>query len=66
MPRYELQPVTIARMEMMTMKAKTRRSSTDVSKLQAVWLLAPSGRLLTQIATELGIEPSMVRSWRDR
>jgi transposase len=51
---------------MMTMKAKTRRSSTDVSKPQAVWLLAPSGRLLTQIATELGIEPSMVRSWRDR
>jgi transposase len=29
-----------------------------------VSLLASSGRPLTQVATELGIQPSMLRSWR--
>lgn len=48
----------------MTMKATTRRSFTDEFKREAVSLLASSGRPLTQIATELGIQPSMLRSWR--
>jgi transposase-like protein len=48
----------------MTMKATTRRSFTDEFKQEAVSLLASSGRPLTQIATELDIQPSMLRSWR--
>ncbi|HWX32279.1 MAG TPA: hypothetical protein VNZ53_33215 [Steroidobacteraceae bacterium] len=31
-----------------------------------VALLASSGRPLTQITTELGIQPTMLRNWRDR
>jgi Transposase len=48
----------------MTMKTTTRRSFTDEFKQEAVSLLASSGRPLTQIATKLGIQPSMLRSWR--
>jgi transposase len=48
----------------MTMKATNRRSFTDDFKREAVSLLASSGRPLTQIASELGIQPSMLRSWR--
>jgi transposase len=48
----------------MTTKTTTRRSFTDEFKQEAVSLLASSGRPLTQIATELGIQPSMLRSWR--
>jgi transposase len=48
----------------MTTKATTRRSFTDEFKREAVSLLASSGRPLIQIATELGIQPSMLRSWR--
>jgi transposase len=48
----------------MTTKTTTRRSFTDEFKHEAVSLLASSGRPLTQIATELGIQPSMLRSWR--
>jgi transposase len=48
----------------MTMKTATRRSFTDDYKREAVSLLALSGRPLTQVATELGIQPSMLRSWR--
>ena len=33
-------------------------------KREAVSLLAGSGRPLTQVATELGIQPSMLRAWR--
>src|SRR3546814_11408778 len=33
-------------------------------KREAVALLESSGRPLMQIATELGIQPSMLRSWR--
>jgi transposase len=40
---------------------KTRREF----KQEAVALLRPSGRPLTQVAGELGIQPSMLRSWRD-
>lgn len=49
----------------MTTKATTRRSFTDEFKREAVSLLASSGRPLIQVATELGIQPSMLRSWRD-
>jgi transposase len=48
----------------MTTKTMTRRWFTDDFKREAVSLLASSGRPLTQVATELGIQPSMLRSWR--
>lgn len=48
----------------MTSRTITRRSFTDDFKREAVSLLASSGRPLTQVATELGIQPSMLRSWR--
>ena len=43
-----------------------RRQFTDEFKLEAVGLLANSGRPLSQIAQELGIAASMLRSWRNR
>ena len=43
---------------------KTRREFTDEFKREAVVLLGDSGRPLTQIATELGLEPSVLRRWR--
>jgi transposase-like protein len=49
----------------MTTKTMTRRSFTDDFKREAVSMLASSGRPLTPVATELGILPSMLRSWRD-
>ena len=48
----------------MVRKTTTRRSFTDEFKREAVSLLASSGRPLAQVATELGIQPSMLRSWR--
>jgi transposase len=48
----------------MTTQTTTRRSFTDEFKREAVSLLASSGRPLTQVAIELGIQPSMLRSWR--
>lgn len=48
------------------MTTQTRRSFTDEFKREAVSLLAGSGRPLTQVATELGIQPSMLRAWRGR
>jgi transposase len=47
------------------MATKVRRSFTDEFKQEAVSLLASSGRPLTQVARELGIQPSMLRHWRD-
>ena len=47
------------------MATKIRRSFTDEFKQEAVSLLASSGRPLTQVARELGIQPSMLRHWRD-
>jgi transposase len=44
---------------------KTRRSFTDEFKREAVSLLLSSGRPVTQVAAELDIQPSMLRSWRD-
>ena len=46
------------------MTSKTRRAFTNEFKRQAVALLVGSGRPLTQVATELGIQPSMLRAWR--
>lgn len=43
-----------------------RRQFTDEFKREAVALLASSGRPLLQIASELGISPSMLRNWRNR
>jgi transposase len=42
-----------------------RRQFTDEFKQEAVALLASSGRPLIQIASELGISPSMLRNWRN-
>lgn len=47
------------------MATKIRRSFTDEFKQEAVSLLASSGQPLTQVASELGIQPSMLRHWRD-
>jgi transposase len=47
------------------MATKVRRSFTDEFKREAVSLLASSGRPLAQVARELGIQPSMLRHWRD-
>jgi transposase len=44
---------------------KPRRSFTDEFKREAVALLQSSGRPLMQIAGELGIQPSMLRNWRN-
>lgn len=46
------------------MTNKTRRSFTDDFKREAVLLLMSSGRPLIQVAAGLGIQPSMLRSWR--
>ena len=43
---------------------KTRRMFTDEFKREAVALLESSGRPLLQVAAELRIQPSMLRSWR--
>jgi transposase len=42
-----------------------RRVFTDEFKREAVGLLVSSGRPLTEIARELGIAHSILRSWRD-
>jgi transposase-like protein len=40
-----------------------RRHFTDEFKQEAIALLVSSGRPLSQIASELGISPSMLRNW---
>ena len=42
----------------------TRRDFTDGFKREAVSLLRGSGRPLTQVAAELGLQPSVLRRWR--
>ena len=44
--------------------AKTRREFSPEFEREAVALLESSGRPLVQVATELGISPSMLRNWR--
>lgn len=46
------------------MTSKTRRTFTDEFKAETVELLESSGRPLSQIAQELGIEQSVLRTWR--
>ena len=43
---------------------KMRREFTTEFKREAVVLLRDSGRPLTQVASELGLEPSVLRRWR--
>ena len=43
---------------------KTRREFTDEFEREAVVLLRDSGRPLTQVAADLGLEPSVLRRWR--
>jgi transposase len=43
-----------------------RRQFTDKFNREAIALPASSGRPLLQIASELGISPSMLRNWRNR
>ena len=50
----------------MTMQTTTKRSFTDEFKREAVSLLASNNRPLTQVAIELGIQPSMLRRWRGK
>jgi transposase InsO family protein len=45
-------------------KKNTRRDFTDEFKREAVSLLRGSGRPLTQVAAELGLQPSVLRRWR--
>ena len=49
---------------MRTATKKTRREFTDEFKREAALLLRDSGRPLTQVASELGLEPSVLRRWR--
>ena len=44
--------------------SKTRREFSPEFKREAVALLEGSGRPLMQVATEVGISPSMLRNWR--
>ena len=44
--------------------AKTRREFSPEFKREAVALLETSGRPLMQVALEVGILPSMLRTWR--
>ena len=43
---------------------KTRREFSPEFKRETVALLESSGRPLMQVATEIGISPSMLRNWR--
>lgn len=43
---------------------RTRREFTAEFRHEAVVLLRDSGRPLTQVASELGLEPSVLRRWR--
>ncbi len=49
---------------MRTTTKKTRRGFTAEFKREAAVLLRDSGRPLTQAASELGLEPSVLRRWR--
>jgi transposase len=44
--------------------AKSRREFSPELKREAVALLESNGRPLMQVATEVGISPSMLRTWR--
>jgi transposase len=46
------------------MMSKTRREFAPEFKREAVALLENNGGPLTQVASESGIQPSMLRAWR--
>jgi transposase len=46
------------------MAGRTRRTLTDEFKAETVALLGSSGRPLPQMSRELGIEQSVLRTWR--
>ena len=46
------------------MASKTRRNFTDEFEAETVALLESSGRRLSQVAGEFGIEQSVLRAWR--
>ncbi len=48
------------------MGAATRREFTDEFKREAVALWEASGRTQTDVARELGIQPSLLRRWQVR
>jgi len=48
------------------MGSPTRREFTDEFKREAVALWETSGRMQTDVARELGIQPSMLRRWQVR
>ena len=48
------------------MGAKTRREFTNEFKREAVLLWETSGRMRTDVARELGIQPSVLRRWQKR
>ena len=47
-----------------TMPATTRRQFTDEFNLEAVRLIRESGRLVAQVARELGISDNVLYRWR--
>ena len=49
----------------MTARRKARRRFSKEFKREAVKLLRESGKGITQIALELGVTPSVLRSWVD-
>lgn len=48
------------------MGSPTRREFTDEFKREAVLLWETSGRMQTEVARELGIQPSLLRRWQVR
>lgn len=46
------------------MASKTRRTFTEEFKAETVALLESSGRSVSQLSQELGIEQSVLRTWR--
>lgn len=49
----------------MTKRRQPRRRFSKEFKREAVKLLRESGKGITQIATELGVTPSVLRTWVD-
>lgn len=49
----------------MTKRRQPRRRFSKDFKREAVKLLRESGKGITQIATELGVTPSVLRTWAD-
>lgn len=48
------------------MGVPTKRQFTDEFKREAVALWQTSGRLQTEVAREIGIQPTMLRRWKEK